>query len=533
MHNDFELFDACDINVILARFYASVRTQGGNHYSRSGLVNIRAGLNRHLNSDPFFREMDLMNSPTFKQANDVFDGQCRLNKRAGLDITASHAPLAQTDIQRVEAYFEPWLHNNVILQEKVFFELMYHFARRGREGLRALHQDSFIIDELPDGREYVSLKYNAASKTNQGTEKRTKAPALEPNVMVSQKGPNCPVLAFKYYLSHLNPHQQVFFQKPKAKSLFDPAQAVWYCSQPIGKNTLATFMKTIGQRADLSRPYTNHCIRGTSATALYKQGLNLQQVADVTGHRNLESLKFYLERPSKEDKAKASDALYQYSAGGSKKSSSQTTAKAIVKKARKRANITKITDAPKPKATKQSHLKLCKNGNVIYSAKDEGRVVESTYGPVILPKTHEMSASDTETESVTDEVQSAPQAVEPVAESGSDQEEARIQEVFPSSQRYSQKSRRPAISQQLYKRMTLQVGERAVYEAVMAECNVCDTDVAKVEDESKSTDLSKVSHVVDGMHVKALSQSKSKSTDYNFNSASFRDCTFNFGAPEN
>ena len=71
-------------------------------------------------------------------------------------------------------------------------------------------------------------------------------------------------------------------------------------------------MKIISAEAGLSRMYTKHQIRKTTSTGLLKQGHSLQEIAHVTRHKNIESLKHYISQPSYEDKARYAKSLYQY-----------------------------------------------------------------------------------------------------------------------------------------------------------------------------------------------------------------------------
>ena len=72
------------------------------------------------------------------------------------------------------------------------------------------------------------------------------------------------------------------------------------------------FMKEISKQAGLSFTYTNHCIRGTTASAMKRFGYALPDIAKVTGHQNLESLKYYLENPTLQDKQNYSNDLFKY-----------------------------------------------------------------------------------------------------------------------------------------------------------------------------------------------------------------------------
>ena len=71
-------------------------------------------------------------------------------------------------------------------------------------------------------------------------------------------------------------------------------------------------MKEISKNAGLSYIYTNHCIRGTTATAMHKSGYSLNEIAKVTRHKNIESLKYYLEEPTLDDMQNYSNSLFNY-----------------------------------------------------------------------------------------------------------------------------------------------------------------------------------------------------------------------------
>ena len=87
----------------------------------------------------------------------------------------------------------------------------------------------------------------------------------------------------------------------------------WYKNSPVGENTIGKFMKEISKNAGLSVIYTNHCIRGTTAMAMHRSGYSLHEIAQVTCHKNIESLKYYLEKPTLEDMQNYSTSLFDYS----------------------------------------------------------------------------------------------------------------------------------------------------------------------------------------------------------------------------
>ena len=72
-------------------------------------------------------------------------------------------------------------------------------------------------------------------------------------------------------------------------------------------------MKTISENTKLSKIYTNHCIRKTTATGMYRQGYSLKEIANITKHKNLQSLEHYISGPNHQDKTSYLNALFDYS----------------------------------------------------------------------------------------------------------------------------------------------------------------------------------------------------------------------------
>ena len=77
------------LNAKLRTFYAELQNGKGESYSKSSLVNIRAGLNRHLTSPPFNRAWDLMHDREFQGSNQVFYGNMRTLRQADWTETST------------------------------------------------------------------------------------------------------------------------------------------------------------------------------------------------------------------------------------------------------------------------------------------------------------------------------------------------------------------------------------------------------------------------------------------------------------
>ena len=298
---------------ILRQFYGTVRSKRGKEYSTSGMINLRAGLNRYLREPPNKKTFDLMENDEFKQANLVFTGHLRDNKANGLDTSQPREAIDQADMKKLfQEYFAPAMQSDPVNTQvslyKVFFDILYYTGRRGKEGLRAMDKKSFDVQVGPDGKESFVITFNEKTKKNQGDGKSTSSRSLHNNRHHVSSQPNsilCPVDSFKKYGSLLNEDCTAFFQYPTKDK-------TGYTRAPLGKNAIGDLMKEISKAAKLSKIYTNHQIRKTTATAMYRSGFDLKEISHVTKHKNLDSLKHYGEGPTYNDKENYNSALLNY-----------------------------------------------------------------------------------------------------------------------------------------------------------------------------------------------------------------------------
>ena len=253
-----------------------------------------------------------MNDREFKQANLVFTGRLRDNKDKGLDTSMPRVALEKEDVEKLfKEYFPQAVADTVnteILLHKVFFDIMYYTGRRGKEGLRDLSKTSFEVKTSANKKEFIEITFNEKTKKNQGDTMSAAANALHNDHHIITSIPDsqlCPVESFKRYVDLLHPKLPAFFQKPnKFKTGFN--------REAIGKNMLGSLMKDISEKAKLSKIYTNHQIRKTTATGMHKSGFTLEQISHVTKHKNLDSLKHYVAAPTIQEKEAYNEGLFSY-----------------------------------------------------------------------------------------------------------------------------------------------------------------------------------------------------------------------------
>ena len=112
------------------------------------------------------------------------------------------------------------------------------------------------------------------------------------------------------YLSKLPPtaqSQDTFYLRPVGKTPSDPA-APWYECAPVGKEKLRKFLRTMCEEAGISGK-TNHSLRATGASAMFRANVPEKIIREVTGHQS-NALDLY-ERPTLQQKQSVSRVLIQ------------------------------------------------------------------------------------------------------------------------------------------------------------------------------------------------------------------------------
>ena len=301
---DFETLDKQTLAKILGKFYVEARKTNGDYYKTATLNAIRAGLNRHLKSE-YQDLIDIIKDSEFVKANEAFKAATVELKKIGKGDVKHHEIITDNDLQKLyeSAVFDQNLPSG--LQDKVWFELMLFICRRGRENLRELKKDHFVIERDENGRQYVTQAVDELTKKSREDCTASRADAGR---MYETGNQNCPVSSFQKYLSKLNPDCEFLFQTPKPSAPTTEGSP-WFKKCPIGKNTLGTAMVRLSKSAGLSKIYTNHCLRATCISILDREGFENRDICQISGHANESSLASYTGRVTDSKKQQMSDAL--------------------------------------------------------------------------------------------------------------------------------------------------------------------------------------------------------------------------------
>ncbi|ESO87023.1 hypothetical protein LOTGIDRAFT_154505 [Lottia gigantea] len=147
------------------------------------------------------------------------------------------------------------------------------------------HRD-LTLDQLSVGvnEQESYIKYSEKiSKNNQRGLKDFKVVPKYVTAYVHEDPTRCIVKLYERYLQ-LRPENAatVVYLRPLTK----PTESAWYSVVPVGQKTLAKTVQRLYKASGLTGLYTNHSLRATYATRLFRCGVDEQLIAKTTGHRS-------------------------------------------------------------------------------------------------------------------------------------------------------------------------------------------------------------------------------------------------------
>ena len=111
--------------------------------------------------------------------------------------------------------------------------------------------------------------------------------------------------------------ESTFYLTPRSK----PTDECWYSREPVGHNPLGSTVKRLCEKAGIVGFKTNHSLRVTCATRLFRSGVDEQIIMNVTGHQSIDGVRAY-KRMSAEQYQDVSNILQSSTTKKTKVSSS-------------------------------------------------------------------------------------------------------------------------------------------------------------------------------------------------------------------
>ncbi|CAB4003015.1 Hypothetical predicted protein, partial [Paramuricea clavata] len=94
---DDKTLDKC-----LCQFYAEVKNQQGEDYSKSTLIGLKHGLERYLNCPPYNRGLSMSSNPAFKMSNSVLNAKIVSLKKQGKENVVHKPVLEAEDLTKLK-----------------------------------------------------------------------------------------------------------------------------------------------------------------------------------------------------------------------------------------------------------------------------------------------------------------------------------------------------------------------------------------------------------------------------------------------
>ena len=164
-------------------------------------MGIRFGLQRHF---LLKREFDILSDGEFSRSNQIFEAANVELKRQGFGKVDHHSPISKEDLEKIQSSYNPSSPDPKSLLQVVWFNIMFHLIRRGRENLRLLTKESFAVQVDAAGKKFVYHVIDELDKNHRANDQPDDSPR-EGRMYERPESPYCSVKTFQLYLSQLNP----------------------------------------------------------------------------------------------------------------------------------------------------------------------------------------------------------------------------------------------------------------------------------------------------------------------------------------
>ena len=205
-----EIISKKELNEHLANFWPNAKKQNGDSYKKSALMGIRFGLQRYF---LLKREFDIISDGEFSKSNQIFEAAIAELKRQGFDRIDHHSPISKEDLEKTQSSYNPSSPDPKSLQQGVWFNIMFHLIRRGRENLRLFTKESFAVQVDAAGKRFVYQVVDELDKNHRANDQPDDSPE-EGRMYERPESPYCPVKTFELYISKLNPALSCLWQRP-------------------------------------------------------------------------------------------------------------------------------------------------------------------------------------------------------------------------------------------------------------------------------------------------------------------------------
>lgn len=299
------------LDTLLCKFFIHVRRKDGKEYEPSTLTSLQRSLQRHLTGKGV--KFNILRDEQFDRSRKVLASKRKELVSQGLG-NKPNATRALTDSEEDKLWAEGEFGNSnpVSLQRTMWWFLSLHFGFRARDESRKLRWGDVILEkDVETGNNILVWRTERGTKTRTGEKENGHSRSFNPTIQATNSD-RCPVKFYHIFKSHrpieMNTIESPFYLAVKHnRELSDP---VWYLKTPLGKNQIGKLMSSAAKAACISggKKIANHSVRKTSIGRLLDADVAENYVAQLSGHKNLESLQSY-KTPSLQHQRRMSETL--------------------------------------------------------------------------------------------------------------------------------------------------------------------------------------------------------------------------------
>ena len=131
----FHSVEPVELNELLRKFYAEVKSNSGSPLTLSSLTCIRAAIYRHLTGAPYYRTIKVIKDKEFTSANNMFTARCKLYFKTVNKQPQHKKAIEKGDMIKLGQYFQNWdKMPDVLLETYVGFSYAFILDTGGEKG---------------------------------------------------------------------------------------------------------------------------------------------------------------------------------------------------------------------------------------------------------------------------------------------------------------------------------------------------------------------------------------------------------------
>ena len=285
-----ETLEKCNFERAMCAFVPEVtKVRGEGPYPGSTLYQMVLAIQKYLNVHRL--TWQLLDDREFPDLKIVLDNV--MKERAALNVGMTTRQASVITYQMENHLWETGVlgeHSPDKLRNTVLFLIGINVY------LRAIDEHYSLRRDMPSQRSQISFEYNDSgvqclvyredfvTKTHDGGINDHRQDRKVVWVYPSENAGRCPVRLTQKYLS-LCP---TYIKKPnfylQSRVKFLPN--VWYAGQVVGENSIAKVVQELMKEAKIEGFFTNHSLRRSGSTRLFRAGIDRKLVKEATGHRS-------------------------------------------------------------------------------------------------------------------------------------------------------------------------------------------------------------------------------------------------------